>query len=668
MNNHPRLVVDVVEREGATFEAVLALYRKNRRTLGFLPVGAFEQCADEGRLLAVTIDGQVAGYAAYRVARRAAVLVHLCVDEAHRGKGVAGALLDEMLRDTCELDVVRLRCRQEYSANELWPRYGFVCVGERPGRGTDRAPLLVWKRSRVDDAPLLSRLQEDEVGEKWKVVVDANVFLDFVSDDEHAAESKSLLADWIDDEIAVHVTAELGNEIVRHADAAVRARHRSEIASYPVLRATPDEHRRLVDAIDLLLPEAKSHSDGSDRRQLAHAVGGGADFFVTRDDVLLRFADAIQHAFRVTVLRPTDLIRRIHTDYDPVSYAPARIAGTQIRERAPTSESEILPFQRFAHGESKAAYLAVCRRLLADPTRIRTRVISSADGDPIMLYALDEQPSEGGRQLKLLRALSHPLAPTLLRRVVADLIVLESDAVSALRCSDTGDPVVDQCLDDLGFTRNENGYLKQTYRGLLPLRDVHALVPESRTWNIQEIERRLWPLKVQGPEAPATYIVPIRPNWAKSLFDAELATLDLFGAEHSVALALENAFYSGSPVQIPDGSRILWYVSGKEHERVGQVRACSLVLESVRDRARKVFRRFRRLGVYTWRDVRRTADGPDELVTAYRFAFTERLASPVSWDRLQGLLREVQGHGNPIAGPAKVSNDAFVRLYREATT
>jgi len=668
MDTSNRPPVDVVEREGASFEAVLALYRKNRRTLGFLPIGAFEQCADEGRLLAATVDGQVAGYAAYRVALRAAALVHLCVDETHRGKGVARALLDELLRDTCELDVVRLRCRREYHANELWPRYGFVCVGERPGRGKDRAPLLVWKRSRVDDAPLLSRLQEDEVGEKWKVVVDANVFLDFEAEGEHGAESKSLLADWLADEIAVHVTAELANEIVRHADPAVRARHRSEIASYPMLRATPDEHRRLVDAIDQVLPEARTESDGSDRRQLAHAVGGGADFFVTRDEVLLRFADAIQHAFRVTVLRPTDLIRRIHTDYDPVSYAPTRVAGTQIRERAPRSESEILPFQRFARGESKAEYLAVCRRLLADPTGIRTRVISSADGDPIMLYALDEQPSDGARQVVLLRALNHPLAPTLVRRVIADLIVLESDAVSAVRCSDTGDPVVDQCLDDLGFTRDEAGYLKRIYRGLLPLQDVHALVPESTTWNIQAVERRLWPLKVEGPDAPATYIVPIRPNWAKSLFDTELASLDLFGAEHAVALALENAFYSGSPVQLPEGSRILWYVSGKEHERVAQVRACSLVLESVRDRARSVFRRFRRLGVYTWRDVRRTVDGPDELVTAYRFAFTERLASPVSWDRLQGLLREVQGHGNPIAGPTKVSNDVFVRLYREATS
>lgn len=672
--NTASTTVELVERESNAFRAVLDLYRKHRRTLGFLPVGAFEQCADEGRLLAARFDNEVVGYAAYRVAQCAnvagkeAVLVHLCVAEAQRGKRVAGTLLDELLRDTSELVGVRLLCRREYPANRIWPQYGFRCVGEREGRGQDRAPLLRWRRLNIDDVPLLSLMQDEELGARRKVAVDANVFVDFDSDTDAASESKSLLADWLEPEIAIHVTGELSNEISRQPDDAVRRRRRSQLTSYLMLEAKADELRSLVDQVQALLPKSNTPSDESDRRQLAHAIAGSADFFVTRDDTLLRHAVALEQSFGVAVVRPTDLIRQIHSDQDPSGYIPARLVGTEIKERAPTSEAETLSFQRFAQSETKAVFLAACRRLLTQPTRFRTRLISSPEGEPVVLYSTDDQAPAGETRLVLLRALGHGLGPTLLRRVLAEQILdSQTRGATEVWCDDPGDPIVQQALVELGFAQRGQGYVKSTRRGIQPLATVRSLMPAVALSTIPEVERQLWPMKVADGGVDS-YILPIKPHWAAHLFDTELANRDLFGADYSLALALENVYYSAAPIEIPAGSRILWYVSGKDHERVGQIRACSLSIETVRARARYVFRRFRRLGVYRWRDVLGLTTGsPDSVVTAYRFAFTERFPSPVSWKRLQDLLIADLGHGNPIAGPVRISNALFVNLYEEAS-
>ncbi|MCC7380859.1 MAG: GNAT family N-acetyltransferase [Deltaproteobacteria bacterium] len=653
--------VDLVERDSGAFEDVLTLYREHRRTLGFLPVGAFEQCADEGRLLAAVIDTRVVGYLAYRVAAREAVLVHLCVAEAHRGKRVAGVLLDELVRDTSELIGIRLLCRSEYEANRLWPQFAFRCVGERVGRGQDRAPLLLWRRLNVDDAPLLSLIQQEGLGARRKVAVDANVFLDFESETDEASESRSLLADWLEPEIAIYVTAELSNEFSRHPEVEVRRLRRAQLTSFPMLEAKGGDLRALVEQLDTLLPKSTTLSDKSDRRQLAHAIAGQADFFVTRDDTLLHHAVSLEQSLGVAVVRPGDLIRRIHSDQDPISYAPARLVGTRIVERAPASEAEILPFQRFGQSEIKSAFLAKCRQVLSQPIRFRTRLISPPGAEATILYSVDQQGPAGEIRLVLLRALGHGLGPTLLRRVLAEQFLMAG--VGAVCCDDAGDPIVEEALLELGFVERGHTYVKKTRRGVLPLAVARSLEPTLAASTVPDIERTLWPLKVADGGADS-YILPIRPHWAAQLFDAELAERELFGAEHTLALPLENAYYSASPIQIPAGSRILWYVSGA----VGQVRACSLCAETVRGRARDLFRRFRRLGVYRWRDILGLAAGdPEGLVTAYRFAFTERFPSPIAWRRLQTLLAAGQGHGNQIAGPVHIADKMFVDLYEEAS-
>jgi ribosomal protein S18 acetylase RimI-like enzyme/predicted nucleic acid-binding protein len=658
--------IETVARGTAGMEAVLTLYRCHRQTLGFFPTGAFEQCASERRLHLARLNGVAAGYVAYRVSRGEAVIAHLCVAEGFRSRGVARALLDQVFRDTSQLLGVRLSCRRDYEeANRMWPRFGFTCVGERRGRGHDGMALLDWRRANGDDLPLFRSVHDDQRLNRRNVVVDANVFFDFDSEEERAAESKSLLADWLEAEILLCVTPELWNEIARRADEETRSRRRTQLTHYFMHTVPPSDLEVALQGIVDLLPPAVDPSDESDRRQLAHAVAARAEFFLTRDSDLLDHADAIRQAFAIRVLRPADLVRVIHNDIDPGAYAPARVAGTEIEQRAPGSERELLVFQAFGQAETRASFLSRCRRVMAEPDRYRTVVVTAPGSEPILLHSSEIVGHSGETHISLLRVLSHPLGPTLLRRALSDIVLSnQQQGIARVRCDDLIDPRVRGVLTELGFRESPSGFVKTSLNGVRSRTSLASLLPDvGPEASDHDIERQFWPVKIEDTEI-RSFVIPIRPHWAADLFDAGLADGGLFRADRSRALALENVYYSASPIQIPTGARILWYVSSG----VEAIRASSLCLETVRVPAREAYRRFQRLGIYERRHVLDLTDGdPNALVTAYRFAFTERLRSPISWDRFQGLLEQHQGHGNPIAGPVCIPNSVFVALYREAT-
>ena len=114
-----------------------------------------------------------------------------------------------------------------------------------------------------------------------------------------------------------------------------------------------------------------------------------------------------------------------------------------------------------------------------------------------------------------------------------------------------------------------------------------------------QMERDLFPGKMIGCDLP-TFVIPIRPVWAQSLFDEGLAIQSLFASEASLILNWENVYYRSvgwnAGLQAP--CRILWYVTkDKRFNFTGCIRACSQALEVLVLPAKEAYRRFRRLGV-----------------------------------------------------------------------
>jgi len=643
-------------------DQVLRLYRANSGTLGFLPKGAMDEYVDEGCVLVAIVDQVVVGYVAYRISGISAKIVHLCVDSDARGKGIARLLSEELFRETADVQDVRLLCREDYALTDFWPRLGFVCANEKPGRSKSGKPLFLWVRRNANQPPLFAVMDAVNRANRKTAAVDANVVYDFDGTDERAQESQSLLADWLTDEVAICVTAEIKNEISRNPDPETRARRRRQIEEFTTLEATADRLDTVLRSLASVLPEPRSVSDESDRRQLAHAIAERANFFITRDETLLTHANALRAQAAIEVFRPTDFLVQLHARTAD-RYAPARLVSTPVVESPIHSEAELTSFQRFAMAETKSQWLQRVRPVLSEPHRFETRVVSWG-GAARALYTIER--TGAGINIPILRGHRDPRTPTVLRRLLAEIIArVQTNSVSVVSCDDVGDPGVDSALADVGFRQRGSQYEKWTARGVVDAVQLPQILPAAVVDAIATdfVERACWPLKIRGASA-TSFIVPIRPHWASQLFDAELAGRDLFGARFETALALENVYYSSSTIAIPEGSRILWYVSDTEQS----IRAASIALGTTSASAKMLFRQFSRLGIYGWADLMKQARGdPDRQLLAYRFAYTERLARPVPWTQVQTILEKRTGHGNPIAGPTRIPEQVYFDVYRTAT-
>ena len=122
----------------ADLNAVDELMKPNTRTIGFLPREVLRDHLDKGWVLgASTQDGRLIGYLLYASYSDRFRVVQLCVSRELRNKGVARQLIESLKMSATTQKVLRLRCRRDFPANSLWPKFGFVPIGESPGRSKE---------------------------------------------------------------------------------------------------------------------------------------------------------------------------------------------------------------------------------------------------------------------------------------------------------------------------------------------------------------------------------------------------------------------------------------------------------------------------------------------------------------------------------------------------
>ncbi|NLE03511.1 MAG: N-acetyltransferase, partial [Crenarchaeota archaeon] len=179
------------------------------------------------------------------------------------------------------------------------------------------------------------------------------------------------------------------------------------------------------------------------------------------------------------------------------------------------------------------------------------------------------------------------------------------------------------------------------------------------------IEQVLWPLKIIEVDLP-TYVVPIKSYWAMHLFDEELANRSLFGADASLALNVENAYYTGKCLKnFKHPARVLWYVSeDKNHPDTKSIRACSLVTEVNTGKPKDLYRKYQRYGIFEWRDVFELAKKDiNREIMGFQFCNTEQFKYPIEWKTIQKILVE-EGCNSTFQSITKISHDTFIKLYK----
>ena len=331
--------ITISQLTSADFRAVDTLMKLNKRTLGFLTEEALlESFLDKnGALGAKTDDGQLVGYLLYAAYPEYFRIVQLCVSENFREQGIAKQLLEALKKSATTQKIVRLRCRPDFPANDIWPQLGFTPLDEKSGRSKEGHLLTLWCLTLAKDDQL-SLFQANTSDETLDVIIDAQIFFDFYEpDSEKSKPSKALLSDFLVDSLELWITDELFNEIHRNNDPGKRETSRNR--AYSFLKVSPEPS--VVAKFDKVLRQnfpTNRPSQESDIKQLAKAAASDVNIFVTQDRNILDASKTIANQTGLQVLSPPQLIIQLHELSEKHSYTPKHIAGPGLSWKRMTSE------------------------------------------------------------------------------------------------------------------------------------------------------------------------------------------------------------------------------------------------------------------------------------------------------------------------------------------
>ena len=692
--------VITIDKRSPYLEDVIELGTENSDTLGFLPKKAFIEFAGKKQILVATDQKKnFLGYLLYGINRKEILvyITHLCVKESERGKGSAKALFNRLKELTQgAYRGIRIHCRRDYEiASKVWPQLGFIAVSEKSGRSKHGSTLTKWWFD-YNQPNLLTFISKQQT-QKLRVVIDANVFYDFQCPiDSVNKQSHFLQVDWLQENVELCLTSEIFNEINRQEDQTKRDEARKFAHQHFTILSVPDdEFKKIRNQLrPFFSKEIKEidEQDISDLNQLARSIAATVQFFITRDHRLRkRVVDHIYETFGVRIMQPADFIVNQDEFVREAEYQPVRLAGSRIRsQRIHGGQRDCLE-EIFYIGEQekKSEFGRKLSQYLADPRTFQANSIQEANTQLALIVYGRQKEQE--LDIPLLRIVKSSLSATLARYLVFSAVVisaLEKRKVTKVTDCCLSDEIID-ALQENGFFLVDGIWIKVNLPCILSAKDlsatllsfnsqfsgieqyVHELLTvlnttsiEKNTQTLLRLEKALWPVKITDLDIPA-FVIPIKPIWAMHLFDENISTQDLFGGNPNLILQLENVYYrASSPKVLSAPARILWYVSEGEYQGVKSIRACSYLDEVLIDKPKALFSRFKRLGVFEWKDVSDVAKNDvNREIMAFRFSNTEILSHPIFIDEVRRIWKEQAGKSFQPQTPVSIPKQRFFDLY-----
>jgi hypothetical protein len=418
-------------------------------------------------------------------------------------------------------------------------------------------------------------------------------------------------------------------------------------------------------------------------------------FFVTRDVALQKKSEDIHKKNGMYIISPSYLITYQDELMREIEYQPVKLAG-KINIKRVDSEQIVLLENRFdaLQWKTKAQFKQHLQPYLAEPRIFETVIIQSA-GQLLALIVYGRK-NQHELEIPVFRFTQNSLSATLARYLLLNTI-LDSSAEKRVLTKVTDLNLSDEVIDALreqGFVLIKNHWIKAslqivgtakqlaaeltTIGNNLPQISQYAtqmteaieIALSNNNRGLLDIEKSLWPTKIIDVDIP-TFLVSIQPEWAMQLFDFNLAKQDIFGGEPSIILKVENVYYRAShpsPKELVAPARILWYVGkGKgNYQGTMSIRACSYLDEVVIDKPKVLFSRFKRLGVYEWKDVFETAkQNLNKDIMAFRFSNTEIFNHPIHRNELKEIWKQKNDVNFHIQKPIFISNRLFFHLYNK---
>ena len=683
-----------VSPEDPIFNDVLDLHRNNSATLGHFPYQAFTNAAKEKMLLvAIDANENLLGYLLYRIAKtkRRASITHLCIKEADRGKGIAKKLIDYLKHQTKHLFGISLYSKRSYKSHSFWPKMGFVARGEKPGRGKDRENLTNYWYQHKTNFDLFEWANQQKIdSSQYNVILDANVFYDLISDDNQSDGIQSLNNDWLVGEINYCLTKEIYNEINRKEDKDERLVTKSIADQYPILPITTidsTEFNNIADDLKTNFFSPKSDSDYSDIHQLSYAIIAKVNYFLTCDEEIIKKSETIYEKYKLEIYHPSDFISQVYDSFNEINYQPAKLAGSNIKTQNldnSVSYENLSVFQN-TKIETKKKFKQKIREARNHPERCEQILVTGTNNEYLAMMIIDNDQNNI-LKVPIIRVSDNELNETICTHLVLQIIekACENNKEIILITDNCIKNITVNILRDHFFDFVDNQWIKITVSAsitsselnskLLVLLEDHPFLENSidpiidtlttaiEFSNIEKmvfIEQKLWPVKILDADIP-TFIVPIKPEWAKDLFDKELGAQNLFGSKINLVISRDNVYYrSAHSIILESPARILWYISGhKNYHKVQAIKYCSYVSEIMIDIPKELFKKYRRLGIYEFENLKQISKGIDNELMAFKFNGTSKLPQQIPLKK----IKEILGNNGNIQAPRRITVDKVAEL------
>jgi hypothetical protein len=333
----------------------------------------------------------------------------------------------------------------------------------------------------------------------------------------------------------------------------------------------------------------------------------------------------------------------------------------------------LLTFQHGTDGESKAQYLELIRRVVAEGPRWTRTVLWSPGDKPIAFYATGEDGAE--LVVPVLRVAGPRLEQTITRQILFQVRdQARRDGRGLVRITEPKlASETQRILREDGFLRLGTGWIALVIRECGSYEAVNALVaatasqadlrmpalqPGLSAVITADLERAMWPVKITDSQL-STYLIPIRPTWSADLFGIPPM---LTPRPNMIGLSREHVYYRSPQPATAAPARVIWYVTDAKRGGVAAAVGCSRLDETLTDKPATLFERFRHLGVWQLSQVSRAAKAGR--AQALRFADTEIFSHPVPLRRLRQLAAE---HRQTLAlrSPQKINANLFAAIYQE---
>jgi predicted nucleic acid-binding protein/GNAT superfamily N-acetyltransferase len=684
--------IKVIDQNDPILKEVVALGKKNAKTLGMFPEGAFIDHAKKKTIIAA-LEGEVLiGYILFRItqSKRMISIAHLCIDTEQRNKGVAKTLLNTVREKYQHLfKGIKLSCRKDYIvASKFYEKYGFKAANEVRSRSKEENYLVKWYYDFGNDDLFSSTLLSSS---KTNALLDASILIKLrdMTEGENI-EVISLNADWLMDEVEYFYAPEMFNEINRDTDKQRAGETRKFLGNYKEARFTPEERDAVYEDLSSIFT-GTSDNDISDRKQLSECIASGIDCFVTTDEELINGSDKVYEKHSTRVLHPKELILLIDqiknkSDYNSVRLAGANYEAKNIEANDVNTLSDVFICKEF--DEKKHEFKNLITTIISDLKKSHFKVVKDSAGSYIGIVG--GKIDEANLSVSILRTYKSKISAVLFYQLVNDILsfAVENNITKVSIDEKHLNEIQHEILDNYGFEKKDNAWLKLVIKGQFlteeflnentSINDIwdvasiknklSVLKDEEKNLFKFQLERKLSPLKFLDIDIP-TYVIPIRPYWASQLFDYHQANQSLFGSKPELAWHRENIYYRNvKPVSEKCPARILWYISSESKSATGRhmgIIACSYLDEVSTGTAKSLFQKFKNYGIYEWKDIYDAA-GKDAFkeMKAIKFSDTEVFKDVITIKQIAEIFEQNGKPKNTFTSPVEVSKEIFNQIYK----